>query len=192
MEQKRSGKLTEAVRVFLFFFRIGFYTFGGGWSIVAQIQKEYVEKRQCITNEDLLDITSVGRSVPGIMICNVSYLFGYRMAGFPGAVAGLIGISLPSLIVLTLVTWGYAFLQGNLYVERAMAGVRASVAPIILLASAKLRTAALADKSGLAFMVLAAVAYVVLGWNCAVVVCLCAVLGLALSALRRYREERRS
>ena len=72
------------------FFKIGCYTFGGGWSIVAQMQKEYVEKRGWLTEEDLLDITSVGRSLPGLMIGNVSYLFGYHVAGFPGAVACVI------------------------------------------------------------------------------------------------------
>lgn len=188
--EEENAKAGKAAQVFWFFFKIGFYTFGGGWSIVAQIQKEYVEKRQMLTNADLLDITSVARSVPGIMICNVSYLFGYRMAGFPGAIAGLVGISLPSLIVLTLVTWGYSFLQGNPYVERAMAGVRASVAPIMFMASVKLTSAALADRSGWVFMALAVTAYLLLGWNCAVIICLCAALGLGYSALRRYRKEK--
>ena len=57
------------------FFKIGFYTFGGGWSIVAQIQQEYVQKKGWITDEDLLDITSVGRSLPGLMIGMVPFAF---------------------------------------------------------------------------------------------------------------------
>ena len=98
------SQCSRALELFLYFFKIGFYTFGGGWSIVAQIQQEYVQKKGWITDEDLLDITSVGRSLPGLMIGNVSYLFGYHVAGFPGALACLLGISLPSLIVLTVVT----------------------------------------------------------------------------------------
>ena len=105
--QRSPSQCSRALELFLYFFKIGFYTFGGGWSIVAQIQQEYVQSKGWITDEDLLDITSVGRSLPGLMIGNVSYLFGYHVAGFPGALACLLGISLPSLIVLTVVTWCY-------------------------------------------------------------------------------------
>ena len=86
------------------FFKFGCYTFGGGWSIVAQMQKEYVQKRGWLTEEDLLDITSVGRSLPGLMIGNVSYLFGYHVAGFPGAIACVTGMCIPPLLILTAVT----------------------------------------------------------------------------------------
>ena len=102
--QRSPSQCSRALELFLYFFKIGFYTFGGGWSIVAQIQQEYVQKKGWITDEELLDITSVGRSLPGLMIGNVSYLFGYHVVGFPGALACLLGISLPSLIVLTVVT----------------------------------------------------------------------------------------
>ena len=102
--QRSPSQCSRALELFLYFFKIGFYTFGGGWSIVAQIQQEYVQSKGWITDEDLLDITSVGRSLPGLMIGNVSYLFGYHVAGFPGALACLLGISLPSLIVLTVLT----------------------------------------------------------------------------------------
>lgn len=121
--QRSPSQCSRALELFLYFFKIGFYTFGGGWSIVAQIQQEYVQKKGWITDEELLDITSVGRSLPGLMIGNVSYLFGYHVAGFPGALACLLGISLPSLIVLTVVTWCYTQVKDNLYVSRAMTGV---------------------------------------------------------------------
>ena len=75
--------------LFKVFFKFGCFTFGGGWSIVAQIQKEYVEKKHWITDEELLDFTSVGRSLPGLMIGNTSVLFGYHAAGIPGAMAAL-------------------------------------------------------------------------------------------------------
>ena len=81
--QRSPSQCSRALELFLYFFKIGFYTFGGGWSIVAQIQQEYVQKKGWITDEELLDITSVGRSLPGLMIGNVSYLFGYHVAGFP-------------------------------------------------------------------------------------------------------------
>jgi hypothetical protein len=83
----------RALSIFKTFLKFGCFTFGGGWSIVAQMQKEYVEKEHWITDEELLDYTSVGRSTPGLMIGNASILFGYCTAGVPGALAALLGAS---------------------------------------------------------------------------------------------------
>ena len=191
MEDERSVQTAEkrsALQLFWHFFKVGFYTFGGGWSIVAQMQKEYVEKRHWITAEELLDITSVGRSLPGLMIGNVSYLFGYHIAGFPGALACLLGISLPPLIILTIVTWCYTQVAGNIYVMRAMTGVRAAVVPIIASAAMGLRKGALAEKSGYFIMLLGLGLYLLLGLNCILIVLLGALIGYVLSTRRERRK----
>ena len=75
---KRARQILE---LFLQFMKFGLFTFGGGWSIIAQMQKLYVEQEHTITSEELLDLTSVGRSLPGTMIGNVAMLYGYRVAG---------------------------------------------------------------------------------------------------------------
>lgn len=182
------GRWKLALGLFWYFFRIGFYTFGGGWSIVAQIQQEFIEKRGWITEEDLLDITSVGRSLPGLMIGNVSYLFGYHVAGFPGALAALLGITLPSIIVLTVVTWFYTQIRDNLYVSRAMAGVRAAVAPIIGSGALGLRKAALPERVSYLFLALAFVLYLFAGLSCALIVLLSGLLGWLLCFQRARRK----
>ena len=133
------------------------------------------------SDEELLDITSVGRSLPGLMIGNVSYLFGYHVAGFPGALACLLGISLPSLIVLTVVTWCYTQVKDNLYVSRAMTGVRAAVAPVVASAALKLRKAALADRAGYVFLFLAFALYLFGGLSCILIVLISGFLGWLLS-----------
>ena len=179
-----AGGRGQALGLFLYFFKIGFYTFGGGWSIVAQLQQEYVQKRHWITDEELLDITSVGRSLPGLMVGNVTYLFGYHAAGFPGALACLLGITLPSLIVLTAVTWCYGLVKDNLYVSRAMTGVRAAVVPIIASAALKLRKAALADGSGYFFLLLAFGLYLFFGVSCILIVLVSGLLGWLLCTWR--------
>ena len=180
--------VNRPLNLFLYFFRVGFYTFGGGWSIVAQMQKEYVERRKWITDEELLDITSVGRSLPGLMIGNVSYLFGYHVAGFPGAIASVIGISLPSLIVLTAVTWCYTLFQDNVYVSRAMAGVRATVVPIILVAAIKLSSAALPEKISWVFLALGLILYLFLGVSCIWIMIISGLLGFLLRTWQQRRK----
>ena len=170
------------------FFKFGCYTFGGGWSIVAQMQKEYVQKRGWLTEEDLLDITSVGRSLPGLMIGNVSYLFGYHVAGFPGAIACVTGMCIPPLLILTAVTWFYTQVRDNPYVSRAMVGVRATVVPIITSAALGLRKAALTDRFGYVILLLGFVLYLFLGMNCITIVLLGGLLGFLLSLWREHRK----
>lgn len=139
-------KMIAAAKLYLFFAKIGFFTFGGGWSIIAQMQKEFVDKRHVITEEELLDITSVGRSMPGTMIGNVALMFGYHTAGIPGAFGALFGMISPSLLILSILTFFYTSIKDNIYVARALVGVRASIVPIIGSAALRLRKTALRDK----------------------------------------------
>ena len=141
----KKEKATRVWDIFQNFFRFGCFTFGGGWSIVAQIQKEYVEKKKWITAEELLDFTSVGRSLPGLMIGNASVLFGYQAAGLAGALAALFGVIVPPFLIMIGVTVIYGLVKDNPYVARAMMGVRAAVAPIIISALVKLFKAGMKD-----------------------------------------------
>jgi chromate transporter len=142
MKSERSRRVLD---IFVNFFRFGCFTFGGGWSIVAQIQKEYVEKKRWITDEELLDFTSVGRSIPGLMVGNASVLFGYQAAGIPGALVALLGVVLPPFLIMIAVTFIYGMVKDNVYVARPMMGVRAAVVPIIVSALVKLFKAGMKD-----------------------------------------------
>lgn len=126
---KRARQILE---LFLQFMKFGLFTFGGGWSIIAQMQKLYVEQEHTITSEELLDLTSVGRSLPGTMIGNVAMLYGYRVAGIVGGMACLFGMILPPMAVLAVITQFYTAFQSNLWVAAAMRGIRAAVVPIMI------------------------------------------------------------
>ena len=141
----KNKNLSRTLDILLTFLKFGCFTFGGGWSIIAQIQKEYVEKKKWITDEELLDFTAVGRSVPGLMIGNVSVLFGYQAAGVTGALAALFGMIIPPFIIMIGVTFLYNMFKDNVYVASAMVGVRAAVAPIIVSALIKLYKSGMKD-----------------------------------------------
>ncbi|MBE5963014.1 MAG: chromate transporter [Lachnospiraceae bacterium] len=142
---KTKDRLKLATELFLFFFKIGFFTFGGGWSIIAEMEKEFVEKKKIFSSEELLDIWSIAKSLPGIAIINVCLIFGYQLGGILCGIAAVFGIVLPSAIILSLVTMFYSLIKDNGYVERAMTGVRAAVVPIILSAALSLSKKAFSD-----------------------------------------------
>lgn len=135
-------KLKLAGSLFLFFAKIGCFTFGGGWGIVSEMQKEFVDKRQWISEEELLDYTSVGKSIPGTMISNVSFLFGYHIGGMLCAVSSLMGIIIMPLIIIAILTFFYNYMRDNLYIARALIGIRAAVIPIMVYAISQLSKAA--------------------------------------------------
>lgn len=118
-------------QLFWQFFRFGCFTFGGGWSIVAQMQQVYAREKKLMGEEEILDLAAVGKSVPGTMIGNVAMLFGYRMGGYLGGLACVLGMIIPPFLVLAVVTVFYGAIRGNLWVAAAMTGIRAAVAPII-------------------------------------------------------------
>lgn len=121
----------NGVMLFVFFFKIGCFTFGGGWSILAQMEQEFVNKKKLLTKEELLDLTAVGKSLPGIMITNISMLFGYQVGGWFGGVCAVLGITCPAVLILSAVVYGYDALKSNYWCHCALEGIQAAVVPII-------------------------------------------------------------
>ena len=173
-------KLKKIWEVFTYFFHISWFTFGGGWSIVAQMQKDYVEQKRELTDEELLDIVSVGRSLPGTMIGNVAYLFGYRQAGILGGVLSVVGMVLPPMIILSVLTYCYVLFQENIWVAKMLNGVRAAVVPIILSAAIKLSKGAFPEKICYALCIGGCVLNLVFGVNCVLVILLGVAAGLMI------------
>lgn len=121
------------------FMRFGCFTFGGGMSIIAQMQQLYVEKRKALSSQELLDLTSVAKSLPGTMIGNVAMFYGYRVAGLAGGFVAVFGMTVPPMIILILVSFGYQAFRSNYWVSAAMEGMQAAVVPIIISAAAGMR-----------------------------------------------------
>lgn len=183
MEKKQSvGSL------FLQFLKFGCFTFGGGWSIVAQIQKVYVEQKKIITQEELLDLTGVGRSLPGIMVGNVTLLFGCRCAGVAGGIACLLGLCLAPMGLLSLISLCYSAFRDSYWVAAAMGAVRAAVVPIIFCAAVPMLKGV---GRGRRALILAALAFVVymLGAGSIWVIAGGGLCGLLLSGGKEGQEQ---
>lgn len=151
---EKESELKKIITIFWIMFKLGCFTFGGGWSIVAQMHSEFVEKRKWITEEQLIDYTSLSRSLPGIMVINISVMFGYSVSGFWGAIAASFGLALPALIAIGIVTYFYTSLRDNIYVAKILNGIRSAVVPIILNAALKLRAKSLVSKMGYLLMLI--------------------------------------
>jgi len=169
----------------------GCFTFGGGWGIIGQMQKEYVEKKKLITQTELLDTASVAKGIPGAMISNAVFMFGYRIGGLAGGLACVLGITTPPLVILSLVTIFYNEFRDNPYVAKAMTGVSAAVVPIVF--SAKLRLCK--GSFPRIFCYIVAVVSLLINLlfkvNCLLLIVCAAFLGIFLGKMESIKEDRK-
>jgi chromate transporter len=184
--EKKNISLTT---LFVDFLKFGLFTFGGGWSIVAQMQKIYVEERKLISDGELLDMTSVGRSLPGTMIGNIAILFGYSQCGIPGAIVCLFGMILPPFAVLLVVGNFYNAFRTNYWISAAMNGIRSAVVPIIFIAALKMVKGAFKFPPCYFVMILCVILYMVFNVNCVYLVILGGIAGIIISEIYQRMEE---
>ncbi|MBQ8808092.1 MAG: chromate transporter [Clostridia bacterium] len=118
--------------LFSAFFRIGAFTFGGGYAMLSLIQKEVVENKKWATDEEVLDYYAVAQCTPGVIAVNTATFIGYKKKGVLGAAAATFGVVLPSLIIITIIA---AVLQNFMQyeiVQHIFAGIRVAVAVLII------------------------------------------------------------
>lgn len=130
--------LKEKLRLFYIFFRVGAFTFGGGYAMVPVIQKEMVERANLIEEKEFLDIIAVAQSLPGAVAVNTSVFVGFKLYGIPGALSALLGTVLPSMIVITILAVFYQQVQSLKSIELFFRGVRPAIVALIFMAAIKL------------------------------------------------------
>ena len=125
--------------LFLTFAKIGLFTFGGGYAMIALIEDACVDRKKWITQEEMMDITVIAESTPGPIAINCATFTGYKTGGFWGAVAATVGVTLPSLVIVFLISM---FLDNFLeltVIANAFKGIKIAVGILILQAGFKLR-----------------------------------------------------
>lgn len=127
----------KIVSLFSTFFKIGLFTFGGGYAMIPLIERETVETHGWISSEDMLNILAISESSPGPISVNTATFVGYRVAGFFGAAAATLGVVLPSLIVIIIVSFFYMAFRDFKPVVYAFSGIRLAVAAMVLNAGMK-------------------------------------------------------
>lgn len=138
MKISMKERLKRALNLFLTFFKIGAFTFGGGYAMVGLIHKEMVEKKKWISDEEMLDIIAIAESTPGVIALNTATYVGAKVAGILGAFVASIAVMLPSVIIITAISFAIEEFGNNKYVKWAFLGIRSAVAALILNAAIKL------------------------------------------------------
>ncbi len=131
VEDEDFKTMKELWKLFRLFFKVGLFTFGGGYAMLPLLKAELVNKRRFVTEQELLDLYSIGQCTPGIIAVNVATYIGYQQRGVKGAIATTLGIIAPSLIIIMLLASVLKQFSDNRYVAYAFAGIRICVAALI-------------------------------------------------------------
>lgn len=125
-------------KLFLTFFKIGAFTFGGGYAMIPIIQEEIVEKNKWIDDKEFMDAIAIAQASPGPVAVNTSIFVGYTLKGFPGALACVLGTVLPSFITILVIAIFFYQFRENPILDQIFLGIRPAVVALIAAAVYKL------------------------------------------------------
>ena len=186
---KKQGKLYKIWLLFLTFFKIGAFTFGGGYAMIPLIQREVADKRKWITEDDILDIIAIAESTPGPIAINTATFVGFKTAGFFGAFASTFGVVLPSFVIITVIAYLLRNFSDYKGVRYAFFGVRAGVLALIIKGLVSMYKQV--QKNLVSYVVMGAAFVLVafLNANVLIVIIGCALFGLVTSIILGRRAK---
>ena len=118
--------------IFASFFKIGLFTFGGGYAMIPLIEREMIDRRAWVGRREFLDQLTLAQSVPGPIAVNTAVFVGYRMRGLRGAAAALLGTVLPSFVIILTIALFFAGIRQNPVIDAAFKGMRPAVVALII------------------------------------------------------------
>lgn len=180
----------KLLNLFLTFFRIGLFTFGGGYAMIPLIQRETVENHKWISDDDILEVIAIAESTPGPIAINSATFIGYKVAGVWGSFFATLGVVLPSFIIILIISFALREFQDIKAVQYAFNGIRAGVLALIIKAWWGMYKKM--PKKLLAYFIAvpAFLATAIFDINVLIVIVCAGVIGLVASLINERRAEK--
>jgi len=124
--------INDYFQLFWSFFKIGAFTFGGGYAMISLFQREVVERKRWIEEKEFLELLAIAQSAPGPIALNTAIFTGYRTKGVWGSVAAAFGMVLPSFMAILLIVYFFTDFKEQPDVERVFKGIRPAVVALIV------------------------------------------------------------
>ena len=125
------NKLKQFLELYFAFVKIGAFTFGGGLAMMPIMQRELIEKRGWVSEEELIDYFAIGQSTPGIIAVNVATFVGYKKLGWLGGIIGTLGVVTPSWVIIMLLAGAISSVDKYPLAQRALRGIDVAVAALL-------------------------------------------------------------
>lgn len=186
---KKGWKTYE--KLFTSTFYLSAFTFGGGYVIIPLMKKKFVDDLNWIDETEMLNLAAIAQSAPGAVAVNASILLGYRIAGIKGALITVLGTVLPPLIILSVISVGYAAFRDNVVVNAVLKAMQAAVAAVICDVVMTMGSGVLKEKQVIPTIVMfgAFIANYFFGVNVIVIVLACGALGVLQMVIDHYLHK---
>ncbi|MBO6282217.1 MAG: chromate transporter [Alphaproteobacteria bacterium] len=124
--------MVDLWKIFAVFFKMGLFTFGGGYAMLPILKSEVADKYKWVSEEELLNYYSIGQCTPGMIAVNAASFIGYKLRKLSGLIAATMGVIAPSIIIILLLALILRQYMDNQYVQQAFGGIRISVTALII------------------------------------------------------------
>ena len=181
---------SKVFSLFTTFLKIGTFTFGGGYAMIPLIQKEVVEEKEWITNDDILDVIAIAESTPGPIAINAATFVGYKICGFFGALFATLGVVIPSFFIIVVVSLMLRQFQELEAVQFAFHGVRAGVLALIIKAFTSMYKQAPKNLLSYIIIISALVAVTLFEVNILLIIILCCLVGILSDLVAKKKVQK--
>lgn len=176
--------------LFITFFKIGAFTFGGGYAMIPLISREVVDNKNWMTEEEILEVVAIAESSPGPIAINAATFVGYKVAGFWGAILSTLGVVLPSILIIMTISLVLQEFKDSQLVTKAFAGIRIGVLALIVKALWTMYKQANKSIFSYLIMFIAFMLVAIFKVNVLLVILISAFLGLVSSTIISRRKDK--
>ena len=191
MAENRKTGLMDIFRIFL---KIGAFTFGGGYAMIALLEDEFVDKRSWINESEFLDMTAIAESTPGPVAINAATYLGYKLAGFKGALAASLAVCIPSFAIIYVISFFYERFQQITWVASAFKGIQAGVVYLILSAGLRMFIKMKKNVFNISIFAVVSVSFIFvslfgISFSSIYYILICGVVGVVVGTLHNMRNR---
>lgn len=124
--------MRELIEILWSFLKIGAFTFGGGYAMIPLIQHEVINHRRWLREGEFVELLTIAQTAPGPIALNTAVFVGYKLRGYRGALAAVLGVVIPSFLIILVVAMFFADMRDNVWVDAAFKGMRPAVVALIV------------------------------------------------------------
>ena len=188
------NRKTGLMDIFLIFLKIGAFTFGGGYAMIALLEDEFVDKRSWLNESEFLDMTAIAESTPGPVAINAATYLGYKLAGFKGALAASLAVCIPSFAIIYVLSFFYERFQQITWVASAFKGIQACVVYLILSAGLRMFIKMKKNVFNVSIFAVVSVSFIFvslfgISFSSIYYILICGVVGVVVGTLHNMRNR---
>ena len=177
------------IEIFILFFKIGAFTIGGGYAMLSLIEDEIVNKKKWLDHEEFLDGMAIAQSTPGVLAVNISLITGYKIAGFLGMFAGMLGAVLPSFFIVLFLSQILLAYGNHPLIVAIFNGVKPAITALILISVYRIGKSANINRYNFVIPLIVAVLIKYFGVSPIIIIISTMILGNIFYMLKEKKED---